>query len=127
MSGEPLITLVGNLGKDPEVFITKSGTAIGKFNVAVTPRKKEGESWVDDKTIWFSVSLWGRDGEAAVDSLKKGDKVIVTGRFGMFTYLKDGVEVSGPEVNADTVALVAKPKDVKAKPAAETTNDGSPW
>ena len=127
MAGEPQITLIGNLGKDPEMAFLPSGASVGKFTVAVTPRVKAGDEWKDGKTIWFRVSQWGRDGEINVDQMKKGDKVIVLGRFSMFEYEKDGATVTGPEVTADTIAPVLKPNQKESSFPKKTEDNGSPW
>ena len=122
MSGEPQITLIGNLGKDPETRTTPNGNLVSNFSVAVTPRRKNGDKWEDGATIWFRVTQWGDSGAHNATQLQKGDKVIVTGLFSMFEYEKDGITHTGPEVNAEVIATILKPA---SKPT--TTDNGSPW
>lgn len=124
MSGEPIITIVGgHLGKDPEVKFTASGTAVCSMSVAVTPRKKDGDKWVDGKTDWYRVNQWGKDGELTADTLKKGDKVIVTGRLTINEFVnKEQQEVTVPEITADGIAIMSKPVKMETK-----TDEGNPW
>ena len=69
------ITIVGNLGGDPEMRYTQSGKAVTNFRVA-TNRVYNGEK----ETIWFRVSVWGATGEACNNHLRRGSKVLVEGR-----------------------------------------------
>jgi len=130
MAGEPTITVVGGfLGRDPEVRFAPSGTAICTMSVASTPRKKEGDKWIDDKenTVWFRVTQWGKEGEKTADQMKKGDKVIVTGRFSLSTFVnKENETVTVPEINADGVAVMAR-SEKKPEQQQTTTDDGSRW
>ena len=75
------ITVVGNLGRDPEMRYMPDGTAVTSFSVAT------GRRWTDkatgqpvDETTWFRVSVWGRQAETANQYLAKGRKVLVEGR-----------------------------------------------
>jgi single-strand DNA-binding protein len=74
------VILVGNLGKDPEVKYTPSGTAVAKFSIATSYRfKDKNEQW-QDQTEWHNVVAWARLAEIAGEYLKKGNKVYVEGR-----------------------------------------------
>jgi len=71
--------LIGNLGADPEVKYTQSGTAIANFNIATT------ESWTKDgkkeeKTEWHRIVAFARIGEICGEYLSKGSKVYIEGR-----------------------------------------------
>lgn len=73
-------TIVGQVGNVYDLRDTKGGNKVIDFSVAVTPRKKEGDKWVDGDTTWFSVTAWGRLAENIRDSFQKGDRVFVRGR-----------------------------------------------
>ena len=109
MSGEPTITIIGaRIGKDPEMRLTNSGQAVASLSAAVTPRKKQGDQWVDAETQWFRITVFGREAEAVIENYVKGDKVIVTGRFSMSEFVnKDGVTVKTAEVTADGIAKMS--------------------
>jgi single-strand DNA-binding protein len=71
--------LIGNLGADPEVKYSQSGTAIANFNLATT------ESWTKDgkkeeKTEWHRVVAFGRLGEICGEYLMKGSKCYIEGK-----------------------------------------------
>lgn len=71
--------LIGNLGADPEVRYTQSGTAIANFNMATT------ETWTKDgnkeeKTEWHRIVAFARLGEICGEYLTKGSRVYIEGR-----------------------------------------------
>ena len=71
--------LIGNLGADPEVRYTQSGTAVANFNLATT------ETWTKDgnkeeKTEWHRIVAFGRLGEICGEYLSKGSKAYIEGR-----------------------------------------------
>lgn len=75
------VTLIGNLGADPEVRFTTSGTAVCNFRVATT------NTWRDptngdkkEATQWHRIVAWGKQAENCGEYLKKGRKVAINGR-----------------------------------------------
>src|SRR6266481_722818 len=75
------ITLVGNLGRDPELRYTPQGTPVCSFSLATNERRKDratGEN--NDITTWFRVTLWGRQAETASQYLTRGRPVYIEGR-----------------------------------------------
>lgn len=73
------VSLIGNLGKDPEVRYTQGGTAVGTLRIGVTERRKEGEEY-KDHTEWVSVVCFGKTAENASKYLQKGRQIFVEGR-----------------------------------------------
>ena len=75
------VTLLGNLGKDPEVKFLPSGQAVANFTLATTDRVKDkaSDQWTD-RTEWHNVTAYGRTAEIARDYVKKGQKVYIEGR-----------------------------------------------
>jgi single-strand DNA-binding protein len=82
MAGKSLnrVQLIGNLGKDPEVKYTPSGTPVAKLTIATNERYKDKNGQWQDRTEWHNVVLWQRLAEIAGEYLKKGGKVYVEGR-----------------------------------------------
>ena len=74
------VMLIGNLGKDPEVRYTTSGTAVASFSIDTTERFKNKNGEWEDKTEWHNITLWSRLAEIAGEYLSKGKTVYIEGR-----------------------------------------------
>ena len=74
------VILIGNLGKDPEVKYTPSGTAYAKFSLATNERYKDKTGNWQDRTEWHNIVAWQRTAEIAGEYLKKGRTVYIEGR-----------------------------------------------
>jgi single-strand DNA-binding protein len=93
------ITVVGNVGQQPELRVTPSNMAVLEFTVASTTGKDEKK-----KTTWFTVVAFGKTAENAAASLNKGDTVIVVGRMETDEYKKkDGTQGKFTKVVADDI------------------------
>lgn len=82
MTGEPIITIVGNLTEDPTLRFTPNGVAVASFTVASTPRTfdKQTQEWKDGEALFMRCSVWREAAENVAESLTKGMRVVVTGR-----------------------------------------------
>ncbi len=74
------IFLVGNLGQDPELRYTPNGTPVTSFSIATNERWTDQEGQQQERTAWWRVKVWGKQGEAVSQFLKKGSQVFVEGR-----------------------------------------------
>ncbi len=74
------VILVGNLGADPEVRTTTSGTVVGNLRIATTERQKDREGNWTEATEWHRVVCFGRTAENVSRYLRKGRQVYVEGR-----------------------------------------------
>lgn len=111
MSGLPRITLAGNLVADVELkFVASSGKAVAKCRVACSERKKTAEGeWVDGATAFLDVVIFGPVAEEAAE-LRKGSKVIITGRLQQRSWeTPQGEKRSTFEVIADEIGPALKP------------------
>jgi single-strand DNA-binding protein len=99
------VMIIGNLGSDPEMRYTPTNRAVTQFNVAVnqsTKNQQTGE-WVEE-TDWFRVSVWGDRAERMAESLRKGNKVFVEGRFKTREFEgRDGQKRTSLEITADSI------------------------
>jgi len=73
------IILVGNLGRDPEMRYAPSGDPITNFSMATSEKWTGQDGQRQERTIWWRVSVWGKQGETVNQYLKKGSKVLVEG------------------------------------------------
>jgi single-strand DNA-binding protein len=89
------LTIVGNLGRDPELRYTPSGQAVCNFSVATSRKWTGQDGQVQEETVWFKVSTWGKQAETCNQYLTKGRQVLVEGRL---TVDKDS---GGPRVWQD--------------------------
>jgi single-strand DNA-binding protein len=72
--------LVGNLGKDPELRYTPSGTAVCTFSLATTDRFKNKQGEQQDRTEWHNIVVWAGLAEICGKYLTKGKQVYLEGR-----------------------------------------------
>lgn len=106
MTGEPTLTIVGNLTADPEVRYTQQGTPVASFNVASTPRtvNRQTKAWEDGETLFMRCNVWRDAAENVGGSLRKGQRVIVVGRLVPRSYTaRDGSERRTVEMQVDEV------------------------
>lgn len=74
------VILLGNLGKDPEVKYTPSGTPVARFTLATNERYKDKAGEWQERTEWHTIVAWQRLAEIVGEYLKKGSKVYIEGR-----------------------------------------------
>ena len=106
MSGETVITVIGNLTGDPELRFTPSGAAVANFTVASTPRTfdRQSNEWKDGDTLFLRCSIWREAAESVAESLTKGTRVIVTGRLIQRSYeTREGEKRTVVELQVDEV------------------------
>jgi len=135
------ITIVGNLGRDPELRYTPQGTPVCSFTVATNERRKDRAGEMQDATTWFRVTLWGRQAETASQYLTKGRPIYVEGRLRVEEWTdRDGRQRYTLEVHATDMqfigggrgeegvqtprATAAGPSD---QPEAELSDDDIPF
>jgi len=95
------ITVIGNVGRDPELRYANSGTAVLKFSVADTIGRDDNK-----KTTWHDITVFGEMAENVGSALSKGQRVIIMGKLQKSKYTgRDGVEKEKAEIVADDVAL----------------------
>ena len=132
MSGEPVITLIGNLAGDPDLKFLPSGVAVANFTVASTPRVKDGDNWKDGETMWVRCAVWRGMAESVAETLTKGTRVIVSGRLKSRSYEKDGVKRTSLEMDVDGVGPDLRYATAKVNRVTRTGGDTSggshdPW
>src|SRR5204862_4271978 len=74
------ITIVGNLGRDPELRYTPQGAAVCSFSMATNEKRRDKSGELQDITTWFKITLWRNQAENAAKYLTKGSPVYIEGR-----------------------------------------------
>jgi single-strand DNA-binding protein len=137
MSQGGYVTLVGFVAQDPIQRPTKNGVLVTDLRVGATPRVQDRvtNEWRDGITSYYDVSCWRRLGEHVRASLRKGDPVMIKGKFRSRTFTdKNGVTRTVIDIVADTVGhdmnrgvanYLRQPRPVAADgdPATETPQD----
>jgi single-strand DNA-binding protein len=106
MSQGGYVTLVGFVAQDPIQRETRNGVLVTDLRIGATPRVQDRATsqWRDGDTSYYNVSCWRRLGENVRASLRKGDPVMIKGRFRSSTYIdKNGLTRNMIEIIADTV------------------------
>lgn len=120
-------TIVGNLGRDPEMRYMSDGTAVTTFSVATTDFKKN--------TYWYRVSVWGKSAEACNQYLAKGSRVLVEGSLQgdpqtggpRIWNRKDGSLATGFEIRANEVKFLSGREESVAVSGGAVEEDGIPF
>lgn len=121
------VTLIGNLGKDPKLKYTPSGTAVANFSIATEESYKDKSDQWQTKTEWHNVVLWSRLAEIAGEYLKKGNKVYIEGRLQTRSWEKDGVKRYTTEIVGQELVLLGgrstETEQARPQPVAATVPD----
>ena len=97
------ITLIGNLGADPQMRHTPDGTPVTSFRLAVNRRWRAQDGTTQEETVWFGVSAWERQAELCNQYLSKGQRVLVVG------------EIREPRIYTDREGNTRASLDVRAR------------
>lgn len=105
------LSLIGHLGRDPEMRYTPSGESVTSFSVATNRRYKTASGEQHEETTWFDVSAWGKLAEIA-NRLTKGERVYIEGPVTLAEYAtKDGAKRSSMSVRLATIEFLgARPE-----------------
>jgi len=102
------VTLVGNVGKDPETKALQSGS-VCEFSIAINQPARGQDP---EKTIWYKIAAWNKTGEIAQKYITKGSQVMVEGRLSQRSYTAaDGTEKTSLEVTASELVLLGSRND----------------
>ena len=86
-------TLIGHVGKDPEIRYTNNGKAKASFSLATSDSWKDQSGTAQEKTVWHNIVAWDRVAEIFSQYVKKGSKIYIEGRIDNRSYDdKDGVK-----------------------------------
>ncbi|MEJ2672537.1 MAG: single-stranded DNA-binding protein [Deltaproteobacteria bacterium] len=109
MAGVNKVILIGNLGADPEVRYTASGTAVCKFSLATSRRFTGRDGQKQEKTEWHRIVAWAKLAEICGQYLSKGRQVMIEGRIEYGSYEKDGVKHYTTDIVAENMQMLGSP------------------
>jgi len=131
------VIILGNLGKDPDIHVTKSGTSIANMSVATSFSWKDKDSGErEEKTEWHKVAMFGKLAEIAGEYLTKGSKVYLEGRLQSRSWEDDeGNTRYTTEIVAHEMKMLGdkkeggekRPKPKARKPEVVDSDDGIPF
>ena len=121
------ITIIGNLGRDPEMRYLPNGQAVTNMSVAANHTYTDSNGQKVKETTWFRVSVWGAQAESANQYLHQGSRVLVEGRLRpdpetgnprMWTR-NDGTPGANFEITAQRVVFLSTREEDQAYQASE--------
>ena len=114
------VVIVGNLGRDPELRYTASGSPVVNFPVAVNRRWTDNEGGTQEETTWFRVTCWGRQAETCNQYLEKGRLVLCDGEIRTDQYDDaQGITRYTWELRAQSVKFLGGPGERGSVPAMD--------
>lgn len=126
------VIISGNIGMEPELRRTASGTSILSLSVAVNDRKKSQQSgeW-EDYTNWISCVMFGTRAQSVSKYLHKGNKVAIDGKLRYSSWERDGQRRSKLEVLVDDLELLtprnSQPQQAPIEVEATVYDDSIPF
>jgi len=106
------ITIIGNLGRDPEMRYLPSGDPVTSFSVATSERFRTRDGQQQERTTWFRVSAFGKLAETCNQFLHKGSYVYVEGTLSQQEYTdREGAQRQSLEVRAREMRMLDKRGD----------------
>jgi len=100
------IMLIGNVGNDPDVRTTSSGTPIANMSLATTRKWKDGSGEQKGKTEWHRLTVWGKLVDVVKRYVKKGDRLYIEGRIEYSESESDGQKKYWTNVNVFEMVML---------------------
>lgn len=116
------IILVGNVGRDPDVQKTASGTKVAHFSLATSRRVPRADGF-EERTEWHRLTLWDGLAELAEEYVRKGDRIYVEGRIEYDSFEKNGVTIPTAEVSVREIVLLGSPRVVVEEELTEDATE----
>jgi single-strand DNA-binding protein len=100
-----VITLTGVVASPPRAITTQEGLAITSFRLASSQRRfdRAQQKWVDGETNWYTVTTFRQLATNAAVSVKKGERIIVTGRLRIRDWESGGKTGTNVDVEAEAI------------------------
>ncbi|GAB2801501.1 hypothetical protein GCM10027275_54580 [Rhabdobacter roseus] len=109
MRGLNKVTLIGNLGGDPDIQRVQEGVTVAKFSLATSESYKDAKGQVHTTTDWHSIVLWRGLAELAEKYLHKGSLIYVEGKLKTRNFEdKEGAKRYVTEIIGDQIIMLDK-------------------
>ena len=105
------VSLIGRLGKDPEMRYTASGAAVTTFTLATNRMTKSADGTAQEETDWHTIVTWDKLAETCNQYLTKGRQVYIEGRLQTRTWEQDGQKRYKTEIKASNVVMLGRRED----------------
>ena len=111
MASMAKISIIGNVGRDPELRMTAGGRPVCDFSVAVNRVSGSGGER-SEQTDWYRVSCWGKQAETAQQIVQKGQQIYVDGRFSPREWTtKEGEKRTSLDISCNDFQLLGSRRD----------------
>ena len=126
------VTIIGHLGRDPEMRFTAAGKPVTTFTVAVSRTWNSGDGERHSETEWFNVVAWGSLAETCKQYLSKGQQVYIDGRLQTRRWDdKEGNKRTSVEISANEMIMLGDRRTEaghagEGSPPAEDVDSMSP-
>jgi len=139
MSGGCLnrVTLIGNVGADPEIKQLPSGSKAAKLRLATSESWKDASGEKQSRTEWHSLALYGKLADLTESYVKKGDKLAVEGSIRTRSWEKDGEKRYATDINVRDLTFLGTPngawstspakKSLPVNPTSTVDDDDLPF
>ena len=116
--------ILGNVGSDPEIRYTASGTAVTNFSVATSETWKDSSGEQQERTQWHRIAAFGKRAELCTKCLSKGSKVFIEGKLQTRSWEQDGQKRYSTEIVVGDVQFLSPSKSEEEGGAQDT---GATW
>lgn len=114
MRGLNKVTLIGNLGKEPEFQTLEGNISLAKFSLATTESYKDDKGVLHTETEWHNIILWRGLADLAAKYLKKGSHIYLEGKLKTRSYEdKTGIKKYVTEIIGESFIMLDKPQGVQ--------------
>jgi len=111
MASMAKISIIGNVGRDPELRMTSGGRPVCDFSVAVN-RVSTSAGERTEQTDWYRISCWGKQAETAQQVVQKGQQIYVDGRFSPREWTtKEGEKRTSLDISCNDFQLLGSRRD----------------
>lgn len=116
------VSLIGHVGKDPEVKHLESGSCVATFSLATNESYKDKAGKKVEHSEWHSLVVWGEQAKIVEKYVKKGHKLAIEGKLRTRNYEKDGQKHYVTEIFVNELMFLEKPVASNAPANSSTAN-----